>query len=152
GIDERLGDAVDAAAVVVVALEAIAVEHLDFVAALHIDAAVAASLAGCLWHIGDAELDVELEFAVELLLGDDVAAPLDLQDAAVEDFPMGRRFAVALGPAVERFAVEQYDRVLRRGDARRVFCVVGLDQLDVSDAAIEILGAAGAGEREDDGS
>src|SRR4051794_4682163 len=45
GVDLRLGDLVDPAAVVVLAVEAVAVEDLDLVAALEIDAAVAAGLA-----------------------------------------------------------------------------------------------------------
>src|SRR5262249_45224115 len=72
GVDEWGGDAVDGAAVVVLALEAIAIEHLDFVAALDVDAAVAAALAGLLGHVGHPELDVQPEFAAEFLLGDDV--------------------------------------------------------------------------------
>ena len=63
GVHQRLGDAVDAAAVVVLAVQAVAVEHLHLVPALDVDAAVAAALAARLRHVRHAELDVQLERA-----------------------------------------------------------------------------------------
>jgi hypothetical protein len=81
GIDQRGGDAVDAAAVVVLAVEAVTVEDLHLVAALDVDAAVAASLTLGLGQVGYAELDVEVEAASEFLLGNDVAL-VHLHDAA----------------------------------------------------------------------
>src|SRR5207253_1331550 len=74
---------------------------------LHVDAAVAAALAAGLGHVRDAELDVELEPALELVLGDDVAA-VDLHGAAVHQLP-GRLAAPPLFPAVEALAVEEHD-------------------------------------------
>src|SRR5581483_4181388 len=59
GIDERGGHAVDAAAIVVLALETVAVEDLHLVAALDVDAAVTAALPARLGHVGDAKLDVQ---------------------------------------------------------------------------------------------
>lgn len=64
------GDFVEAAAFVVFAFEAEAVEHLDFVAALEVDAAVAAGLATGVGHEGEAEFDVGGE-ALELVLAGD---------------------------------------------------------------------------------
>src|ERR1043165_1257854 len=86
GVDERRSDAVDAAAVVVLAFQTVAVESLDFISPLQIDAAVASSLAGSFRHVRDAELDMKQEFAGEFLFGDDVAAAGDLHDAAREQF------------------------------------------------------------------
>ncbi len=66
-VDARAGDLVDAAALVVEPLEGIAVQHLDLVATLEVDAAVAARLAPGLGHEGRAELDVHAEIGVEVL-------------------------------------------------------------------------------------
>ena len=72
GVDGRGNLLVDGAAVVVLALQTVRVEHLELVVAGEVNSAVAASLAVGLGHVGDVELDVELEVA-EGLLGHDVA-------------------------------------------------------------------------------
>src|SRR6266567_7164199 len=86
---------VDSAAIILFAFETIAIQNLHLVAPLHIDSAVAASLALGLGHIRDAKLHVQFEMAVKLLFRDDVAA-FDLNDSAVEDLPAGRRLAIGL--------------------------------------------------------
>ena len=102
-IDQRGGDAVDGRAIVVLALQAIAVENLHFVASLDIDAAVAPALALGLWHVGHAKFDVQLEFAFEFLLGDDVAGPVDFHDAAVEQLPPGLFLTITRLTQLSRF-------------------------------------------------
>src|ERR1700757_4538896 len=97
GIHFGSGGFIDSAAIILFTFEAIAVQNLHLIAALHVNTAVAASLALGLGHIGDAKLDVQLEMAVELLFGDDIAA-FDLHDSAVEDLPTRRRLAVGLDP------------------------------------------------------
>src|SRR5262249_50879855 len=94
GVHFRHGHAVHCAAVADLTFQAVAVEHLHFIAALDIDAAVAATLPLGLRHVGDAELDVQLESAVESLFGDDVAARSDLHGAAVDELPRGLGLAV----------------------------------------------------------
>ena len=58
-VDVGIFQLVEAAAFVVFSFEAERIEHLHFVAALQIDAAVAAGLAAVFGHVGQAELDVE---------------------------------------------------------------------------------------------
>src|SRR6516164_8267190 len=94
GIDERGGNLVDRAAIVVFAVEPIAVKDLHFVPALDVDTAIATSLSLGVGHIRDAELDVELEMAVEFLLGNYVAST-GLHDAVVEQLPFRLALAVA---------------------------------------------------------
>ena len=146
GVDEGLGDLVDGPAVVVLAVEAVAVEDLDFVAALEVDAGVAAALAGVLRLVGDAEFDVELELAVELLLGHDVAGAVDLHGPVVEDLPLGGGLAVGVGPVVETLAVEQDDGPFRGGGGLGVVLVLGILELEVGDVAV--LGGGGGGREE----
>lgn len=88
------GDFVEAAAFVVFAVEAEAVEHLDFVAALEVDAAVAAGLATGVGHEGEAEFDVGGE-ALELVLAG---------DAFHEEAVLGD---AGFGEAIDAFAVEE---------------------------------------------
>src|SRR5438067_13668945 len=62
GVDLRFRDAVDTAAITLTRLgNAIAVQHLHFVAPLQVDAAVAATLAGLLRLVRNAKLDMQLE-------------------------------------------------------------------------------------------
>src|SRR5262249_23736684 len=123
-----------------------------FVASLQIDAAVASALPRRLRHVGDAEFDVQLELARELLLGDDVA-PAHLHDAAVEELEASRRLAVALDPAIERLAVKEHERAGRSGHARHVLAVLGLRKLQVGDAAVRFLrdGRTDSGEEKQKG-
>ena len=88
------GDFVEAAAFVVFAVEAEAVEHLNFVAALEVDAAVAAGLATGVGHEGEAEFDVGGEALELVLAGDAFHEQAVLGDAGV-------------GEAVDAFAVEE---------------------------------------------
>src|SRR5260370_15133143 len=73
---------VDGAAIILFAFETIAIQNLHFVTALHIDSAVAASLALGLGHIRNPKFHVQFEMAVKLLFRDDVAA-FDLNDSTV---------------------------------------------------------------------
>src|SRR5579885_1272861 len=66
---ERSGHLVDRAAIIVLALQSVAIENLHLVTALDVDAAIAAFLALLVRAIRHAELNVQLEMAVELLLG-----------------------------------------------------------------------------------
>lgn len=88
------GDFVETAAFVVFTVEAKAVEHLDFVAALQVDAAVAPSLVAGVWHVGEAEFDVGGE-ALELVLAG---------DAFHEEAVFGD---AGVGEAIDAFAVEE---------------------------------------------
>ena len=58
-VDRRSRDRVDPSAFVVLAFQAKRIEYLAFVAALDVDAAVAAALAACGRHERRAELDVQ---------------------------------------------------------------------------------------------
>src|SRR6516165_7153373 len=98
GIDERGGDLVDRAAIVVFAVEPIAVEDLHFVPALDVDTAIAPSLPFGVGHIWDAELHVELEMAAEFFLGYYVA-PTGLHDPVVKQLPFRLTLALARQPA-----------------------------------------------------
>ena len=88
------GDFVEAAAFVVFAVEAEAVEHLDFVAALEVDAAVAAGLAPGVGHEREAEFDVGGEALELVFAGDAFHEQAVLGDAG-------------FGEAVDAFAVEE---------------------------------------------
>ncbi len=68
-VDIRLADFVDAAAFVVLTGEPERVQHLDFVAALQVTAAVAAGLTTCVGHEARHKLDVQLEAAELLFAG-----------------------------------------------------------------------------------
>ena len=121
GVGARRALAVDRAAVAVAALQAEGVEHLHLVAALHVDAAVAAVLSGVrgvlLRHH---ELDVQPARA-ELGARADVArAGLDLGRVLVQRPAGGARsvargVGVARAPRVERTAVEEHLRSRRHG-------------------------------------
>src|SRR5205823_5084013 len=76
------GHLINGAAIVVLTFQAVAVQDLHFISSLDINAAVALGLTFRSRHVGNSEFDVQLEMAVELLLGDDVAA-FDLHDSAV---------------------------------------------------------------------
>ena len=138
GVDAWGGHLVDSPAVVVPALEAVAVEDLDLVAALEIDAAVAAPLALGLGHVGDAELDVEPEVAVERPPGLDVA-PLDLHRAALDELPRRGRAVPGLDPLVQVLAVEQDDGAGRGRRRRDVDLVLGPGEFQVADVAVRPL-------------
>src|SRR5262249_6065239 len=92
--------AVEGAALVLLALQAEAVQHLDL-DAVHEDAAVAAALAARLRHEGRAQLDVQLARGEALLAA----------RAAVEQVALDH---LAVLPLVGALAVEQHDRPLRR--------------------------------------
>src|SRR5436189_213008 len=79
-------------------------------------------------HVGDAELDVELEVAGELLLSHDVARFDDFHGVALDHLP-ARRLTVLLHPAVEGLAVEEDEGAVGRRDARHVNLVLGLLEL-----------------------
>src|SRR5689334_503636 len=114
GVHERFGDGVNPAAVVVLRVEPVAVEDLDLVATLEVDAAVPSPLAAGRGHVRDAELDVQLEVPVELLLGDDVPTA-HLHRPAIDQFPWGSLLRVVpRHPGVQVLAVEQDLRPLGR--------------------------------------
>src|SRR5690606_4420610 len=119
GVHGRLGDLIDAAALVVFPFQAERVEHLHFIAALDIDAAVAAPLAAGLGHEGSTELDVE-RMVAELFLG----------------IAVGRHEITVFGhlavvPLVGVLAVEEDDGVLGRLGAERG--ALALDLLHLAD-------------------
>lgn len=107
-VDSGCRDFVDRSAVVWPwLLDAIAVENLDLVASLKVDAAISPGLAHLLWLIGGTEFDVKLEAPV-VFAHRAQATPLNLGGTAFDKFP-GRLGAVRLNPAVQTLAVEEND-------------------------------------------
>ena len=89
------GDFVEATAFVVFAIEPEAIEHLNFVTALEVNAAVATGLAASLGHEGQSELDVKGEILEEILAGDALHEQAVVGDAGFWE-------------AIDGFAVEQH--------------------------------------------
>lgn len=113
-----------------------AVKDLHLVAALKVDARVAASLSPGVGQVGHAELDVEPKGAGKGLPGHDVAAAR-LDEAALQEMPPGRTFAVAMNPAAQALSVKEDDGAPGRGHA----CDVGLVEPTL-DGPGDLLGPA----------
>ena len=94
-IDLRRGGFVEAAAFVVLTLQGKAIEHLDFVSTLEIEATVTATLAATRGHEGEEELDVEVAIAKGLIAHDPF-----LEGVAL-------RIDLGIGEAVDTFAIIQ---------------------------------------------
>src|SRR5262249_12671283 len=131
GVHLRGGDAVDRPAVVLLALEPVAVEHLYLVAALDVHPGIAPVLALPGRLVGDAELDVQLEVPAELLLRDDVAVALDALPGPVHELPLDFALTILLHPGIGVLAVEEDDRAFGWRGARGVLEVLGLGGLEL---------------------
>src|SRR5688572_3562471 len=156
GVHGRDVLAVDRAAVAHPGLEAVGVEHLDLVASLHVDAAVAALLAAGLGHGGREEFDV-IEPVAEALLRDQVAgAGDDLEGLA--DRPPGGGLRLGMLPVLEvarrlrppvepdqdlgrlrgaRGVVRTADRPVETAQEDLLEVLVAPDLLAVSEGAVE---------------
>src|SRR5262249_23727341 len=133
GVHLRGGDAVDRPAVVLLALEPVAVEHLYLVAALDVHPRISPGpvLARRGRLVGDAELDVQLEVPAELLLRDDVAVALDALPGPVHELPLDFALTILLHPGIGVLAVEEDDRAFGWRGARGVLEVLGLGGLEL---------------------
>lgn len=78
-VDLGRGDGVEPAAFIVLALQAKAVQHLAFVAALQVAATVAPALAACGGHVGDFKFRVERETSEFRLAGDALHERVSIQ-------------------------------------------------------------------------
>ena len=67
---------IDAAAIIVLAFETEGIEHLDFVSALKIEAAVTASLTGFVWAVWQQEFNVQLVVLEFLLAASSLASAI----------------------------------------------------------------------------
>src|SRR5438105_11466162 len=85
------------------------IEHLDFVAALQINTAVATLLPMAFDLLRSRPLDVQLHIA-ELFFRHDAARAVDLHRAVAEQFPLSFG-AFGASPLRQIPAVEQYDRI-----------------------------------------
>lgn len=112
GVDGRGDLLVDRAAIVVLEFQAVGVEDLQLVDALHVNAAIAASLSLGLGHVGHIKLDVQLE-ALEAVFGlDGPGAWLDGHDAIL-DSPL-QSVAIELNPSAGLIFTQKDGCPLRR--------------------------------------
>lgn len=93
-VDFGNGDFVEAATFVVFAFEAEAVEHLDFISSLEVDAAVTAFLAAPGGGVGEAEFEMEGEVVEEVGAGGALREETVFRDVGFDE-------------AVDVFAVEE---------------------------------------------
>ena len=144
GVDQRLGHAVDAAAIVVFAIEAIAVKHLHLVAALHIHAAVATALTTGLGHVGHAEFHMQQKRPGKFFPGDNVTARAahNLQLAGIGYLPAYGALAALVFPGIGGFTVEKHHSTFRGGSGFGVDGIGRLEDFQAFQGSVGILAAS----------